>query len=361
MSSPPTESTHLLVNSSRDPHESGGDSGNSTRRTSRHKPRANSQSSSQSNDGRLKPSIYDGLNQHLGYNVTAPPSFFGTTTPDLGLKNPTDPGQGDDFASGGVDISSGYTLTQVGNECYFIFRMALPIVLSYILQNSIPLASVFSLGHLGPTELAASALSNMFATVTGWSVAMGMATALDTLCSQAFTGATDPHAVGIHLQRGILISLTLMIPVGILWFSAEAILLLLQLDPKLASFCGRYLRILLFGAPPYVIFECLKKFLQAQEIMTAPTYILISVVPINRDSQFSFGLVPQNYSWVRWCPSCCCTYKLVHDDLLHPVYLFCERKLRLGRLDQTQPYWLVALPKARSPRNCHDLCRMVVI
>ncbi|KAI0244229.1 ethionine resistance protein [Massospora cicadina] len=133
----------------------------------------------------------------------------------------------------------------------------------------------------GPTQLAASALSNMFATVTGWSVAMGMATALDTLCSQAYTGASNPHAVGVHLQRGILISLTLMIPVGVLWWQTERIFLLLKLDAELSRFCGRYLRILFLGAPPFVVFECLKKFLQAQEIMTASTYVLICVVPVN--------------------------------------------------------------------------------
>lgn len=251
--------------------------------------RRSSQASFRSHDNSLKPTIYDNVNQHLGFNITAPPSYLTGFTPDLDHFEPAakDRLQGNnasqypDDPPPNYDIDKEFTPTQVVNESYFIFRLSLPIIFSYILQNSIPLASVYSLGHLGPTELAASALSNMFATVTGWSVAMGMATALDTLCSQAFTGASNLHAVGVHLQRGILISLSLMVPIGFLWWNTESILLLLKLDSDLAHFCGRYLRILLLGAPPYIIFECVKKFLQAQGIMTAPTYILMSVVPVN--------------------------------------------------------------------------------
>ncbi|KAI9291802.1 MATE efflux family protein [Neoconidiobolus thromboides FSU 785] len=211
-----------------------------------------------------------------------------------------------------MDIEpSDITFKRVVNESYLLSKLAIPIVISYVLQNIIPLASVYSLGHLGPTELAASALSNMFASVTGWSVAMGMATALDTLCSQAFTGARNLHIVGIYLQRGILISLTLLIPVSFLWLYAENILLLLKQDPELAYYCGRYLKILLLGAPPYIVFECLKKFLQAQDIMTAATYILFSVIPINvvlnfllvfyEPTRLGFDGAPLTVALTNWC------------------------------------------------------------
>lgn len=149
MSSPPTESTRLLRNSQANgPREDAGP-GNSSRRNSHRRSRASSYSSAHSVDARLRPTIYDGLNQHLGYNVMAPPTYFGTNTPDMGLKSPSGPFQGEvHFESPGVDISSGYTLHQMVNECYVIFRMALPLVFSYILQNSIPLGSVYSLGHI---------------------------------------------------------------------------------------------------------------------------------------------------------------------------------------------------------------------
>jgi MATE family multidrug resistance protein len=121
----------------------------------------------------------------------------------------------------------------------------------------------------------------MFASVTGWSVCIGLATALDTLCSQAFTGSENPHLVGIHFQRGIILSILIFCPISITWWYSKDLLLYLNIDEELSYLCNVYLKFLLIGALPYIIFENLKKFLQSQEIMNATTYILIIIFPIN--------------------------------------------------------------------------------
>ncbi|KAI0233242.1 ethionine resistance protein [Massospora cicadina] len=108
----------------------------------------------------------------------------------------------------------------------------------------------------------------MFAAITGWSLAIGMSSALDTLCSQSFTGSNDPFAVGLHLQRGILISNVMFIPITVVWWFSEFLMRLLRLDPKLSSLCCMYLRIMILAAPAYASFECLKKYLQAQSKFT---------------------------------------------------------------------------------------------
>jgi MATE family multidrug resistance protein len=110
---------------------------------------------------------------------------------------------------------------------------------------------------------------------------MGLATALDTLCSQAFTGSGNPHLVGIHLQRGIILSIIIFCPISVTWWYSKDLLLYLNIDPELSSLCNLYLKYLLIGAVPYIVFENLKKFLQSQEIMNASTYILILIFPIN--------------------------------------------------------------------------------
>jgi Na+-driven multidrug efflux pump len=66
-----------------------------------------------------------------------------------------------------------------------LIQLAWPVVLSYIISFSINMAPIFSLGHLGTKYLASSALSTMFCNVTGFSIGSGLATALDTLCSQS--------------------------------------------------------------------------------------------------------------------------------------------------------------------------------
>lgn len=121
----------------------------------------------------------------------------------------------------------------------------------------------------------------MFASVTAWSIAFGTATALDTLCSQAWTGAKDKTLVGIHLQRGLCILALLFLPIAIVWWNCTDLLLALNQEPQLALHAGLFLRCLILGAPAFIAFEATKKFLQAQGIMQASTYVLMIVSPLN--------------------------------------------------------------------------------
>ncbi|KAI9029974.1 mate-domain-containing protein [Phycomyces nitens] len=174
------------------------------------------------------------------------------------------------------------------SEFWWLLTNSLPIVGTYLLQNSLQMASIFTLGHLGPTQLAASALASMFASVSAWSVAFGTATALDTLCSQAWTGAHDKKLLGVHLQRALIILAMLFIPIAIIWWNATRILLALGQEEELALHAGMFLRVLIIGAPAFIAFEAVKKFLQAQGIMRASTYVLFIAAPLNLAMNYMF-------------------------------------------------------------------------
>ncbi|KAF8909267.1 MOP flippase [Gymnopilus junonius] len=158
---------------------------------------------------------------------------------------------------------------------------SIPVILSYILQNSIQTASIVIVGRLGPNELSVAAFSLMLAFVTGWCVALGGTTALDTLGSQSFTGGSRKTDLSIHFQRCVIILWTLLIPVCLLWAFIEPVLLAFGQPAPLSRDVQRFLRVLIIGAPGYVGFESLKKYLQCQGIMGASTTILIIVFPIN--------------------------------------------------------------------------------
>ncbi|KAI9025962.1 mate-domain-containing protein [Phycomyces nitens] len=166
-------------------------------------------------------------------------------------------------------------------EFKWLVNNAMPLVLSYLLQNSLQSVSVISAGHLGATELASASLGSMFVTVTGLSVATGGTLALDTLCSQAFTSADDKKIVGLHVQRCLAFLSVLYIPVCVLWWFAESVFLLLRQDPEVARLAGCYVRWMILGAPAFAIFEALKKMLQAQGIFRAPTLVLLMGAPVN--------------------------------------------------------------------------------
>jgi MATE family multidrug resistance protein len=160
------------------------------------------------------------------------------------------------------------------SEIQTLLKLAWPVSAAYLLQMSLGLASVFSLGHLGTNELAASALATMFCNVTGFSIGIGFASALDTLCSQAFTGSNDPKALGKHLQRAFLVMLLLSLPISILWLYAENVFLVLGQDPTISALAGEFSAYMILGLFPNFVNECLKRYLQAQG---GPNVFVISV------------------------------------------------------------------------------------
>ncbi|CAO3677123.1 unnamed protein product [Umbelopsis vinacea] len=166
-------------------------------------------------------------------------------------------------------------------EIGWLIKKSLPVVAAYLLQSSLQSVTVISVGRLGATELASASLGSILATVTGFSVMTGASLALDTLLSQAFTGASDVTAVGLQLQRSLVIMALLMAPVSILWWYAEKVFLVLGQDPVVAQKAAVFVRMMIPTAPAFGIFEALKKFLQAQGIFSAGTYMLLIGAPLN--------------------------------------------------------------------------------
>lgn len=110
---------------------------------------------------------------------------------------------------------------------------------------------------------------------------MGGTTALDTLGSQSYTGGTRRADLSVHLQRCVVLLCILFVPVALLWFWIEPVLLHLGQPAVISRDTQRFLRILIAGAPGYIAFESLKKYLQCQGIMSLSTIVLIIICPVN--------------------------------------------------------------------------------
>jgi len=75
------------------------------------------------------------------------------------------------------------------------------------------------------------------------------------------------------------VPLTRYCPVSILWFYSRAILVHLVEDADTARLASLYLKVLIPSIPGYVLFETGKRFLQAQGLFRATTYILLVAAP----------------------------------------------------------------------------------
>eukprot|EP01135_Chromosphaera_perkinsii_P006715 Nk52_evm2s564 gene=Nk52_evmTU2s564 len=159
-----------------------------------------------------------------------------------------------------------------GAEITETWSLAWPVIITYLLQIFPGMMNVVFLGHLGVAELGASTLGTMYINVTGLSVGLGLATAMDTLCSQAY-GANNKKLLGVILQRGMLILGFISIPVAFVWWFAEPILLACHQPEEVARLSGLFIKLSLPGLYPLFLYELMKKYLQTQGIVKPSMYI----------------------------------------------------------------------------------------
>lgn len=166
-------------------------------------------------------------------------------------------------------------------ELVSLIKSSIPLVMTFLLQNSLSTVSVFSVGHLGAVELAAVSMGSMTANITGYATIQGIATALDTLCPQAF-GAKRYGMVGDYMQKCVALIFVIMTPVLFVWvFFGNDLICLLLPDKETAKLAADYLLYISPGIPAYILFECGKRFLQAQGVYHISTYVLLIAAPSN--------------------------------------------------------------------------------
>lgn len=171
--------------------------------------------------------------------------------------------------------------TSVKAEMISLIKSSVPLIMTFLLQNSLSTVSVFSVGHLGATELAAVSMGSMTANITGYATIQGIATALDTLCPQAF-GARKYHLVGEYMQKCIALIFVVMLPILVIWtFFGYSLIVLILPDKQTAKLAADYLFYIGPGIPAYCLFECGKRFLQAQGVYHISTYVLLFAAPSN--------------------------------------------------------------------------------
>ncbi|CAI6331636.1 unnamed protein product [Periconia digitata] len=174
-------------------------------------------------------------------------------------------------------------------EFKVLLKSSGPLIITFVLQYSLPIASIATVGRIGKIEMGAASLASMSASITGYVVYTGLASSLDTLCSQAY-GAGRFHLVGLHFQRMLCFLSIVTLPIAALWFLATRILLAIvpAEEEETARLAGHYLRILVIGTPAYATFEAGKRYLQAQSLFNATMYILLVCAPLNALMHYLF-------------------------------------------------------------------------
>ncbi|KAI4295883.1 hypothetical protein L6164_035881 [Bauhinia variegata] len=157
-------------------------------------------------------------------------------------------------------------------ELKLLFRLAAPAILVYLINNFMSSATRAFAGHLGNLELAAANLGNSGVQLFAYGLMLGMGSAVETLCGQAY-GAEKYEMLGIYMQRAIIVLTLTGIPLTVVYVFCKQILLLLGESTTLASAA----EVFVYGMIPqiyaYAVNFPIQKFLQAQSIVAPSTYI----------------------------------------------------------------------------------------
>ncbi|KAI4144243.1 MAG: hypothetical protein L6R39_004267 [Caloplaca ligustica] len=184
-------------------------------------------------------------------------------------------------------VKAGKIRTTWQREAKVLARYSGPLIVTFLLQYSLTVASIFTVGHLGKVPLGAVSLASMTANITGYAVYQGLATSLDTLCAQAY-GSGNKKLVGLQTQRMVYFLWAITLPIAIIWLSATSILTHIVPEPEVALLAGQYLKVILIGAPGYACFEATKRYLQAQGLFSASLYVLLICAPLNAFMNWCF-------------------------------------------------------------------------
>ena len=143
--------------------------------------------------------------------------------------------------------------------------LAGPLILTNLSQAAIQTTDVVLLGWLGPTALAAGSLgANLYIAVLIFGMGLVMA-ASPMLARELGARRHSVREVRRTVRQAIWAGATLTLPVWLLLWHAESLLVLLGQDPVLAAAAQDYVRPLMWGYLPALSYLVLRSFVAALE------------------------------------------------------------------------------------------------
>ncbi|MCA1456073.1 MATE family efflux transporter [Bradyrhizobium sp. BRP22] len=158
-------------------------------------------------------------------------------------------------------------------------RLALPLALTQLGQIAMMTTDLAFIGRLGDEAVAAAALAGTVYFVS-FTFGMGLMSAVAPLAAQAF-GARDPRMVRRSLRVGLWAALLITLPLMVLPFCGEQILLALGQSATAAQLAQQYLFGLAWGMLPALWFIAIRGFMSAVNRPEPVLWITLAAIPAN--------------------------------------------------------------------------------
>ncbi|GLT92176.1 hypothetical protein SLE2022_100270 [Rubroshorea leprosula] len=152
---------------------------------------------------------------------------------------------------------------EFGYESKRLWRIAGPAIFTSLAQYSLGALTQTFTGLVGELELAAVSVENSVIAGLAFGVMLGMGSALETLCGQAF-GAGKLRMLGVYMQRSWVILLTTSCVLLPIYIWARQILELVGETTEISAAAGKFALWMIPQLFAYAMNFPIQKFLQAQ-------------------------------------------------------------------------------------------------
>jgi MATE family multidrug resistance protein len=168
-------------------------------------------------------------------------------------------------------------------------QLAGPLILTNLAQSAINATDVVLLGWLGARELAASSIGlNLYVAFLIFGMGLVMATS-PIMAKELGARRHSVRETRRTVRQGIWAAVTLTIPVWLVLWHAEPILLLLGQEPGLSADAARFVRPLMFGFLPALCYLVLRAYVAALERPAWAT--MVSVAGVISNALLNYGLI----------------------------------------------------------------------
>ncbi|KAG7599691.1 Multi antimicrobial extrusion protein [Arabidopsis suecica] len=172
----------------------------------------------------------------------------------------------------GTKSASKVWAKEFGEESKRLWELAGPAIFTAISQYSLgALTQTFS-GRLGELELAAVSVENSVISGLAFGVMLGMGSALETLCGQAY-GAGQIRMMGIYMQRSWVILFTTALCLLPVYIWAPPILSFFGEAPHISKAAGKFALWMIPQLFAYAANFPIQKFLQSQRKVLVMAWI----------------------------------------------------------------------------------------
>lgn len=143
--------------------------------------------------------------------------------------------------------------------------LAWPLVITNLAQTGMTATDVLMMGHLGPEAVAAGALgTNLYFGLLIFGIGL-MSAAAPMIAVELGRNRFAVHELRRTFRQGLWASLVISLPMWLILWQGERVLLLFGQNPVLAHEAGIYLRHLQWGLFPFFLYLVLRSFFAAMQ------------------------------------------------------------------------------------------------